>query len=959
MPMHTSSDHAMQLGEREFSFGSFRFIPARQLLVHGETPLRLGGRALDILKVLVERPGELVSKKELIAQAWPNSVVEESNVKVHIAALRRVLEEGNQDLPYIATVSGRGYRFVAPVSCKIGEVPRAQEQIASGQMHNLPAPATRMIGRAATVATLMQKLEQHRFVSIVGTGGIGKTTVVLSIAEAFNARTGMEVCFVDLSPLPDARFVAGALAAALGLPLHSGDGVQALIASLRERRLLLVLDSCEHVIETTAVLVERIVSGAPDVLVLATSREPLRAPGECVHRLAPLEYPSAEIGTSALQALEFPAVQLFVERASECLEGYQLTDADAPAVAEICRRLEGIALAIELAAMRIDAFGARELAARLDDRFRLLKRGRRSAQQRHSTLAAALDWSYECLPDDERALLRALSVFAGTFTLDSAIGLCAVSPADPAMLVDAVANLVAKSMLSADVSGPLVYYRLLETTKAYALDKLDQSGEMDAMRRRYAEFQRATFERAAIEWGKRPDPDWLASYGRSLDDVRSALAWAFSPDGDVAIGISLTVHAIPLWMHLSLLEECRQCVERALSGERPCARDEMQLHAALAAAILYTHGPVDETNVSWTRALELADELEDGEYQLRSLWGMAVYRSYAGDHRAVLMLAERVRAIAGSTGDLTMLASLDRLIATALHYGGDQSAARSQLEQMLSRHVAPKQRSTIARFQLDQHSAALGTLANVLWLQGYPDQAMQTAYAALQEARDADHAPSLLNALAHVAFPVTLYVGDYAAAEGLLNELSDYLAKRSFTLWNSLLRCLRAVLQVRRGDMSSLPLLHDALDELRCAGFHLRVSSYLGTLAEALGAHGWPDEGLAVIGAALSSCEAGEERWCHAELLRIKGGLLEAGDAVAAEQLYRQALDVAGRHGALAWELRAARSLAQLKARVGAADEGRNLLLTVYNNFSEGFATSDLRQARALLDGTVEKKPRP
>ncbi|MHA4870521.1 ATP-binding protein [Duganella sp. PWIR1] len=923
-------------------------------MLHHDAPLRLGGRALDILTVLVERAGELVTKKELIAAAWPNSVVEDSNVKVHVAALRRALESGMEGNAHIATVSGRGYRFVAPVVCRQGDGARATTPGAALPLPQLqlPAPVTRMLGRAPAVTALLQMLGQHRLVSIVGPGGIGKTTLVVALAEALHQQTGSEICFVDLSPVSDARFVASALASTLGLAVNTDDGGQALIAGLRGRRLLLVLDSCEHVVETAAVLAARIVSGAPGVTVLATSREPLRATGEMVHRLAPLDYPpKADAAITARQALAFPAVQLFAERAAECLEGYQLSDADAPAVAEICRRLEGIALAIELAAMRIDAFGARELAARLDDRFRLLKRGRRSAQPRHSTLAAALDWSYEFLPPDEAALLRQLSLFAGAFTLDAAIGLCAVAPADAGMLVDALANLVAKSMLSADVGGAVVTYRLLDTTKAYALDKLDQCGEMDAMRRRHAEFHRQALTAAKSADEQLSAADWLAAHGRSLDDVRNALAWAYAPAGDVDIGVALTVAAIPLWMQLSLLEECRLGVERALAGA-PAAGDEMQLRAALGAAILYARGPVAETMQAWTRVLALAEQLDDQDYRLRAMWGMAVYSSYTGDDDAVLALGGKVRRIAasGSAGHFAAF-SLDRLIATAMHYGGDQKTARCRLEQLLAQLVQPVQRPAMASFHLDQRSALLGTLANVLWLQGYPDQAVRTINAALAEVRAADHAPSLLHVLAHAAFPVMLHVGDYAAAERLLDELSGHLDKLALPLWDSLLRCLRAVLQVRCGDAAGVPLLCAALDERRASQFHLRVNSYQGTLAAALGKQGRRSEGLLVVDQALASCERGLERWYHAELLRIKGELLESEQPAAAAQLYRQALELAGRQDALSWQLRAAMSLMQSAPPGAEGAAARQLLASVYQRFGEGHGSADLRQAKALLEG--------
>jgi predicted ATPase/DNA-binding winged helix-turn-helix (wHTH) protein len=932
-------------GDKEYSFGPFRFIPTQQILLRGDIPLRVGSRALDILQVLIESEGELVSKSELLKRVWPRTVVEESNLKVNVAALRRALGEQKDDNNYIVTITGRGYRFAAAVST--AAVAQPLPALSGPKLAlTLPASATRMIGRRETVASLLQTLGHNRLVSLVGPGGIGKTTVALSVAEQFSRQTGCDVRFVDFTPLSDGRFVSGAVAAALGLTVHSGDGTPAVLADLRGRDMLLLLDGCEHVIETVAVLANRIVGAAPNVRLLATSREPLRTAGEHVHRIAPLVYPSERPGIDAAEAQEFAAIQLFVERASESTGGYQLSDADASAVAEICRRLEGNALAIELAATRVEAFGARELADRLDDRFRLLKRGRRTAQERHSSLTAALDWSYDYLPAFERELLRSLAIFAGSFTLDAAVALCASSPAAEDDVIEGVSSLVAKSLITADVGGPLVYYRLLDTTKAYALDKLDELGEMDAMLSRHAECLSAMFEQAISEWDEHPTEAWLARHVRRLDDVRNALTWAFSPGGQAPIGVSLTVAAIPLWMHLTLLDECFESVQRALASGLATPSQEMKLQAAVAGTLLYARGPVDLTEIAWSRSLELADYLGDSEFQLRALWGLAVYQCYSGDHRAVNALAERFRAIAESRGDREALVSIERLVGTALHYGGEQTAARLALESMLARHVSPPPHCIyLARHQLDQRSTALGTLANVLWLQGYPHQAMQTAHAAAQAAKEAEHMPSLLNTLALSVLPVMMNIGDRTAAAKLLNELSEHLSRLALPTWNIQLRGLHAMLQVENGDLSALSLLHDALDALHAEGYHLRYNSYLGTLASALGKTGRHKEGLEIIAQALACCEAGKEHWSLPELLRIKGTLLETSDPEAAQTLYLRALDIARQQAALSWELRAASSLAQLGAH-----DGATLLQTVYSKFTEGFDTLDLRRAKALLN---------
>jgi predicted ATPase len=380
-----------------------------------------------------------------------------------------------------------------------------------------------MIGRADAIDALLEQLPRHRLIAVVGPAGIGKTTVAVAAAETLITAYEHAVRFIDLAPLGDPQFVPSAVASALGLAIRSDDVVAGLTAYLQDKQILVVLDNCEHVIEATAFLAERILSSAPDVQILATSRERLRVKGEQVHRLSPLASPPVSSGLTAVQALTFPAIQLFVERAAESLEGFELRDADAPIVAEICRKLEGIALAIELAASRIDAFGVRELSTLLEDPFQLLKQGRRTALPRHRTLAAALDWSYEFIPETERTILRRLSVFAGAFTLDSATAVIAESGILGPEAVESLANLVARSLVSADVGGAVAQYRLLDTTRAYALQKLAESGELEAVERSHAEHHRNLFEQTEPERETQPTTEWLAEYGRKIDDIRSAL----------------------------------------------------------------------------------------------------------------------------------------------------------------------------------------------------------------------------------------------------------------------------------------------------------------------------------------------------------------------------------------------------------------------------------------------------
>jgi DNA-binding winged helix-turn-helix (wHTH) protein len=408
------------------SFGPFRLLAARRLLLEGDKPVRLGSRAFDILAALVERAGEVVGKEELIARAWPETFVEDSNLKIQISALRRALGDGQNGHRYVVTVPGRGYNFVAPVSLETPSLAPLPPTIAPAAAHNLPLAVTRMIGRAEAVAAIVSRLSRQRLVTIIGPGGIGKTTLALAVAERILASYEHGVWLVDLAPLEDPGLVPSAVATVLGLGVRTEDPLVGLVAGLRDKRMLLLLDTCEHVIGAVASLAAALLGGAPGIKILATSREPLGVAGEREYRLGPLGSPPRSSRPTAAEASVFPAVQLFVERVAAIVEDFVLTDAKAPLVAEICRRLDGLPLAIEFAAPRVAVLGVEGLAARLDDSLRMLgARRRRTAMPRHRTMRAVTDWSYGLLSANEQPFFRALGIFTGGFTVAAA---AAVAP---------------------------------------------------------------------------------------------------------------------------------------------------------------------------------------------------------------------------------------------------------------------------------------------------------------------------------------------------------------------------------------------------------------------------------------------------------------------------------------------------------------------------------------------------
>ncbi len=922
-------------------------------MLEGEAPVRLGSRALDILAALVERPGEVVGKDDLITRVWPNTFIDENTLRVHVAGLRKALGDGQPGRRYLASVTGRGYRFVAPVNVSADAKP--VRSVAAERAHNLPVSRSRLLGRADVINTLRNQLPRRRFITIVGGGGIGKTTVALAAAEALLPAYAHGVRFVDLGPVEDPELVPSALGTTLGLAMHSENAVPRLVEFLRDQQMLIVLDSCEHVVDTAAAMAEQLLASAPGVCILATSREPLRAEGERIHRLSPLQSPDDTPVVTAAEALSFPAVQLFVERASAIVDGFELSDADAPVLSDICRKLGGIALAIELAAARVDAFGIRQLSTLLDDRFRILKRGKRTAQPRHQSLEAALDWSYEFLPQAEQVLFRRLSIFAGAFTLASAIAVAEEPDSD---VVEGTANLVAKSLVSADVGSEMVQYRLPDTTRAYAMQKLIGSGEFDAYVRRHAQHQLDWFEQGEAAWALRLTAEWLPArwlkdYGYRIDDVRGALNWAFSSSGDVSVGVALTVASIPLWFQLALFDECRERVGRALDSDaRPppySESDEMKLLQALGLALQTTRGPRYEDGVVWTRARQLAEKLGDNNYQVAAMSGEYTNHLNLGDPRGALALAESFSAIVRKDNNTSYKLIGDVLAGIAQFHLGDYTSAERQINPIFNQSADMYQRLVNGYM-----SVARSALSNIQWIQGFPDQAVRSALATFDDIGTPSNALVLSTALANDLCLIALWVGDLVTAERRVAMLMESSATHGLTVLNATGHCLKGALLLAQADRTGLAVLRAGLERLRAANYGSRFTIYLGLLARGLAAAGQTAEARTAIDKALERADANVERWCVPELLRIKGDLLQldgsADSNKTAESYFQQSLAEARRQGALSWELRAATSLAKLWRQNGKAVEAYALLSGVYGRFTEGFETADLRTARALIE---------
>ncbi|TGP51596.1 transcriptional regulator [bacterium M00.F.Ca.ET.230.01.1.1] len=935
------------------SFGPFTLVANERLLLRQGAPVDLGARAFDILTILAARPNEVVSKKDLLAHVWPDVTVEEGSLRFHMANLRKALGDGKDGARYIATLAGRGYCFVAPIS-RSGSRIDVHSEVAASHHANLPSRLIRMVGRADDAMALSTQLIATRFVTIVGTGGVGKTTVAVAVGHDLIEVFDGVVAFVDLGALSDPSLVATTVASTLGLSPQSDDAISELIAYLAGRRTLLILDTCEHVIDAAADLATRIFANTPQTHILATSREPLLVEGEHVYKLAPLACPPDDPELTVSVAQGFPASQLFVERAAASGARLDLDDADAKVVANICRKLDGMPLAIELAAGRVASYGLHKTAALLDERLTLLWPGQRTAPPRQKTLQATLDWSFGLLSEFERLVLRRLAVFVGHFSIEAALAIVTSPIADETLVFGAIDSLVAKSMIATRPAGATMRYRLLDTTRAYALQLEVHDAELTELAVRHVTYHLRWLEETGTEWPTLSSAAQRALHLAGIANVRAALEWCFGASGNAQLGIRLAAAAAPVFLSMSLLTECHRWAARAILALDNSTRggpDEMRLQAASGVSLMFTRGGQDAARAALNRSFAIAEERGNALDQLQVLGPLQMFHLRTGGFRTALSYAERCSVIAGTIKDSVSTILAHSLMGISLHLNGEHGRARTALEEAL-RYGPRSDRTTTNYLGFDGRILADAILARTLWLQGYPDRAVERALLTVKDAETVDHPLTLSIALVW-AVSVLVWVGDFDRAEEHINRLFSCAELHSLRPYLTVGRGFQGELAIRRGDAESgVRSLQRVLQDLHAAPYELLTTPLSIALVQGFAATGRFAEALALVNETIRSVETNGDLCYMPELLRWKANLVretKPGADDEAELHLRRSLEMSRGHGARGWELRAAMDLAALLAARSQYESARALLQPLLERFAEGLDTADLKSAARLL----------
>ncbi|MPV57431.1 transcriptional regulator [Burkholderia sp. HI2761] len=909
--------------------------------------LRIGARALDILEVLHRASGSVVSKDDIMDAVWPGLIVEENRLQVHVATLRKALG-ASRDL--IKTVPGRGYLLVANASSgpDLASAPEAPA-VAAPPDAPVSSQIAPLVGRDAELAQIVDMLERTPVVTLVGAGGIGKTSLAVRVAHGVRSRSRERVLFVELARASTRDDMLIALAAELGLDTQGVPAVDRIADAFATARCLLVLDNAEHIVDLVASLVETLTSSAGSLRVLVTSREPLHISAEAVLRMSPLAVPD---GNASLdEIVRCSAVELFLERVRAAAPDCAIDETGVRLIGDICRRLDGLPLAIELAAARVATLGLAVVASRLDDRLNLLTGGLRSALPRHQTLRATFDWSYVLLDGAARALFRRMGCFIGPFSFDAARAVATEPGTSAADLIAVLGELVAKSLVTVEFHGAYARYRLTESTRAYALEKLHNEGEFERIVARHAEYER---ERAPARPAALADAPAADAHAPAVDEPADAAEAAGVPEPDR--------------LARALLEPSRMraCTARArqvldeldtgAAGPVDAAR-EMRLRAACASALLHTDGDALAAAAMWDRTLGLATHIGDDAFDARALVGLWNTMLTLSDIHESLRYATRFERAAERRGDRSQRLLANTMVATSLHYFGEHAQARERLEAATA-ELADACEPSCAQPALGVDMATLGRtmLIRLLWMQGEPEHAMRIAAQAVEHARRGPSPLTLCIVLGAAAVPIALRYGDHDITTDYLATLRATADAHGFDIWRSHAECLTGQFDIQAGHPGAgLARLEPALRHVEASGFRRVLAPLTVAYAEGLVRTGRADEARIRLDATLARCRAHGEHLFVPELLRVRGvAMLEQARTVGANlaaayeadghRHLQMAIQTANAQGAAMWALRSSLDLADHLIERGHTGQASALVAGVARHFDPHSRAHDVRR---------------
>ncbi|WP_158660667.1 winged helix-turn-helix domain-containing protein [Paraburkholderia hospita] len=922
--------------------------------------------------MLASGDGRLVTKDELMNTVWPHTVVEENNIQVHLSALRKALGE---DRDCIVTVPGRGYRLMQRRAAALP----SKSALPGQTLRRLPSFPTGLVGRDAAIAQVRTALDSTPVLTLTGAGGIGKTTLSIAVAHEIAEAHPDFVCFVELAALTDRQSILASIAQSCRLSLD-GDfpSIEAIAATLAHTPRTLFLDNAEQAIAHVAEIVETLTDGNPALRVLVTSREPLRIAQERTIRVGPLEVPARD--ATEHEVLAQSAVHLFLARIGALGGKTSFDRKETLTAGEICRRLDGIPLAIELAAARVFSLGIEGVYQRLDDRMSILTAGYRTALPRHQTLRATFDWSFTLLDPGAQALFRRLAMFGGVFTLEAMCAVACGSGLTMGAAIDGIGELVAKSMVNVSFDGPVAKYRMNESTRAYALELLHAEDETQEIASRIARYFTSRFDAGAGRTGSVQLVEGSSDLQQTLDDARAASEWAFSSGGDLHLAVELTSTLTGVLLGNCLIEECGTRAERAVSALNelpPRSIDvvsEMRVRAALAATLPNLCGPMGRSWKLWNEVLDLAISSGNDEFQARAYWGLWNAALYGGNVHDAIDHALSFQTFAQDHGHAWQETLTSLLAAVAQHCAGQHDHAKSRIEEAMQ-HLAvhPHEAEQITSFAVDPLAICYGTLARIVWLQGDAEEALAYVDKGVNLITPETMEPWLTHVLGVVAVPIALLSGDLRRGRCYLQIMRSQTALHGFMIWREYSDCLAAYCDLLEGESErGLPVLEASLDALIARGFRRLITPIVVACAEGLIAVGRFADASMRLHDALNFCRRHGKLFFLPEVWRALGLLAQARARLEshaseawrdarneARSCFREAIQLSQQQGARMLELRAtvamARQLYEHEQWAGALA----LLKNLSARFERSSRSPDVKALFELIDALHVRRAEP